>query len=218
MNFNSLKIHMITILITACMFLNLFPLSAHGAYTNGANACGSDTTISKTTKSLLLAQNSTVKVKVTLKIPTPITVKFDAMGGKASKTSKIVFTGLKFGTLPTAKRSGYVFKGWYTAKKSGTAISGKSIVTIKKTKTYYAHWTKTQYFGPPMPSANILKVNINTAGLSDLQRITGIGPVLAQAIIDYRTLNGNFKDIEELMKVKGIGAKSFEKMKDQVTV
>lgn len=61
-------------------------------------------------------------------------------------------------------------------------------------------------------------ININTADEKELQKIKGIGPSLAGRIIDYRQSNGNFKSIDEIKKVRGIGEKTFEKMKDQITV
>jgi len=65
---------------------------------------------------------------------------------------------------------------------------------------------------------NIGKIDINTASLEQLQLIDGIGPSIAQRIIDYRTENGDFKTIEELMNVSGIGEKTFEKMKVYIKV
>ena len=65
---------------------------------------------------------------------------------------------------------------------------------------------------------NALLVNINTAGSEELQLLNGVGPATAQKIIDYRTKHGAFKRIEDLMNVSGIGAKSFEKLSDHVTV
>jgi competence protein ComEA len=61
-------------------------------------------------------------------------------------------------------------------------------------------------------------VNINTADSSELQKLNGVGPSTAQKIIDYRNGNGAFGSPEELMNVSGIGRKTFEKMKDAVTV
>jgi competence protein ComEA len=62
------------------------------------------------------------------------------------------------------------------------------------------------------------KVNINTANLAALQALSGIGAKKAQDIIDYRTKNGNFKSIDELSKVTGIGTKTVEKLKDSITI
>jgi competence protein ComEA len=63
------------------------------------------------------------------------------------------------------------------------------------------------------------KVNINTASADEMaQELTGIGPVLAQRIIDYRETNGAFKQIEDLKNVSGIGDKRFEDIKDSICV
>jgi comEA protein len=62
------------------------------------------------------------------------------------------------------------------------------------------------------------KININTASLSELQEIPRVGEKIAQRIIDFRKKHGKFKKIEEIMKVKGIGEKTFVRMKDLITV
>ncbi|NMA05833.1 MAG: hypothetical protein GX931_05635 [Acholeplasmataceae bacterium] len=64
----------------------------------------------------------------------------------------------------------------------------------------------------------IEKININTADEKTLMQIKGIGPVIAKAIIDYRKKNGSFKEIEEIKNVNGIGNKTYEKIKDFITV
>ena len=61
-------------------------------------------------------------------------------------------------------------------------------------------------------------VNINTASKKELDALPGIGEVLAQRIIDYRSANGTFSTVDELTKVKGIGAKTLEKLKPYATV
>lgn len=61
-------------------------------------------------------------------------------------------------------------------------------------------------------------VNLNTATLADLETLPGIGPALAQRIIDFRESNGGFRTVEDLLEVPGIGAKKFEELKDHVTV
>ena len=62
------------------------------------------------------------------------------------------------------------------------------------------------------------KININTAPASELETLPRIGPKVAQRIVDFRTKNGNFKKVEEIMKVRGIGEKLFARMKDMITV
>lgn len=56
-------------------------------------------------------------------------------------------------------------------------------------------------------------INLNTATLDQLETLPGIGRKTAERILDYRTKSGSFKRIEELMNVKGIGEKSFLKLK-----
>ncbi|MCK9493448.1 MAG: ComEA family DNA-binding protein [Acholeplasmataceae bacterium] len=62
------------------------------------------------------------------------------------------------------------------------------------------------------------KININTATKEELQTINGIGPVTAEAIITYRIKNGPFIYLEDLMKVNNIGEKTYEKIKDFITL
>jgi len=62
------------------------------------------------------------------------------------------------------------------------------------------------------------KININTATQADLETIDGIGPALAERIIEYRKQNGKFKNIDELKSVKGIGDKKFESIKEKITI
>lgn len=59
-------------------------------------------------------------------------------------------------------------------------------------------------------------VNINTADEEILLLIPGVGDSLASKIVEYREKNGNFVKIEDLMLVKGVGKKNFEKMKDYI--
>ena len=61
-------------------------------------------------------------------------------------------------------------------------------------------------------------VNLNTATQDQLEKLPGVGPKTAVRIIEYRQKNGGFKKIEELMNVRGVGEKSFLRIKSQLTV
>jgi len=61
-------------------------------------------------------------------------------------------------------------------------------------------------------------VNINTATESELEKLKGVGPVKAKAIVEDRKKNGPFKTTDDLKRVKGIGDKSFDALKSEITV
>ena len=61
-------------------------------------------------------------------------------------------------------------------------------------------------------------VNLNTATQAQLETLPGVGAKAAQRILEYRQKNGNFKKVEDLMNVKGIGEKAFLKLKPLLTV
>lgn len=72
--------------------------------------------------------------------------------------------------------------------------------------------------GAPEGGSSSQLVNINAAGLEQLDSLPGIGPVLAQRIIDFREENGPFTSVDELQNVSGVGPAVMAKIKDQVTV
>lgn len=76
---------------------------------------------------------------------------------------------------------------------------------------------QAQNFSASSSSSSDL-VNINTADAERLATLKGIGPALAQRIIEYREQNGGFKSIDEIKNVRGIGEKKFAAFKDKITV
>lgn len=68
------------------------------------------------------------------------------------------------------------------------------------------------------PSTGIGKINLNSANQAELENLPGIGEVLAQRIIDYRTQRGPFRTIEDIKEVSGIGDKRFEAIRELITV
>ena len=61
-------------------------------------------------------------------------------------------------------------------------------------------------------------VELNTATAEELETLTGIGPALAQAILDYRAAHGDFHSVDELMNVRGIGSAKLEGLRDEITI
>jgi len=94
-----------------------------------------------------------------------------------------------------------------TMKNKGLALGLAAALVILSLSGAYAQ-TNT-------PKA---KININTATQAELESLPRIGPKVAQRIIEYRAQNGNFKKIDDLMKVKGIGEKIFAQIKELITV
>lgn len=70
---------------------------------------------------------------------------------------------------------------------------------------------------PAQPTA-LEKVNLNTATVEQLQSIPGIGPAIATRVVEYRTKVGKFSKVEDILNVKGIGEKMFDKVKDRLTI
>ena len=71
---------------------------------------------------------------------------------------------------------------------------------------------------PAAPPGEPGKISINAADKSELEKLPGIGPVLAQRIVDYRNANGLFRDIGDLKKVTGIGDSKYNQIKDKISL
>jgi len=71
---------------------------------------------------------------------------------------------------------------------------------------------------PPALGEEMPRIDLNKATLSQLDSLPGIGPVIAERILELREKSGPYKRIEDLMNIRGIGEKKFLKLKDLITV
>ena len=95
--------------------------------------------------------------------------------------------------------------GLVTGTGSGAAVNG----TVQGTPVHAGNAPGTDAQG---------RINLNTADSSTLQLLNGVGPATAQKIIDYRSAQGQFKRVEDIMNVSGIGQKTYERLKDEICV
>jgi len=89
---------------------------------------------------------------------------------------------------------------------------GMSVICCKKLNAVPSKFDYLDEIG----SDNLTKVNINKASSDELMRLKGVGYVLSGRIIEYRKTHGEFKKIEDIKDVRGIGENTYEKMKDQI--
>lgn len=100
------------------------------------------------------------------------------------------------------------------SEASANYAAGGSAVQILQTSS-----SKAEETSDAADSENSSElININTAPASELVKLKGIGEVKAAAIVEYRRINGNFKTVQDIMNVSGIGEKTFEKIRGQITV
>ena len=92
-------------------------------------------------------------------------------------------------------------------------LVGLSFIVGSQESAYAAPKTETK-----VERQSSAVVNINKATSEELQTIRGIGPVIAGRIIQYRQDHGDFKQVEDLNQVHGIGAAKLQKIKNEVTV
>ena len=92
---------------------------------------------------------------------------------------------------------------------------------MKSKRSYWGRSIGVWVLLPWVPLAlgeEIPRIDLNTATLSQLDGLPGIGPVIAERILELREKSGPFKRIEDLMNIRGIGEKKFLKLKDLITI
>ncbi|MCX7757916.1 MAG: helix-hairpin-helix domain-containing protein [candidate division WOR-3 bacterium] len=95
--------------------------------------------------------------------------------------------------------------------------TNKLVISLKDSISAKENDSSTTNNNSVKSSRNLL-VNINTADAKELEALPGIGPVIAQRIVEYRKQNGYFKAKEEILRIKGIGPKKYQAIKDKITL
>jgi competence protein ComEA len=111
---------------------------------------------------------------------------------------------------PVSKIQHFVTRINISSKKNGRIHYREDFLTMRKLVALFAALLTA--------SIAFAAVNINTATKTELEALPGVGPVRAQAIIDYRAKNGNFKALEDIKKVDGIGDGIFADSKDKISL
>jgi comEA protein len=118
------------------------------------------------------------------------------------------FLGSYFGIILDCLRAGG--KKMIKLKKLVTLFVVLSVVVVFASSAYAAEKSGAK------ASTDKKLININTAGVEELIKLPRVGPKISQRIIDYREKNGKFKKLEDLMKVSGIGEKTFKGFEDMI--
>lgn len=97
-------------------------------------------------------------------------------------------------------------------------IKAKSLFRIKNNSSTAPNTAQTTAANSENSVTDTKTINLNTADVTELQNLPGVGPKKAELIIQYRQEKGSFSKIEDLTEVQGIGEKTFAKIKSQLTV
>ena len=104
---------------------------------------------------------------------------------------------------------GYLTSADLDSINDSLSLEGRSLVYVPMLSGY----SQSCVIDP-----DAVKVNVNTATVEELQSVNGINETLAQRIVEYREANGDFQSLEDLMNVVGIGTKTYEKIRDSLSL
>lgn len=125
----------------------------------------------------------------------------------------VIFIGLTLKVVDRQRRAvGFDVRGFLDGYKYTTGIDSAGKTVALSTNVYGE--SKADSVLETDLKLESMKININTADIIELQKLPGIGPVLARRIVDYRDSAGTFKKVEDLLEIKGIGEKKLAKMKE----
>lgn len=116
----------------------VFIFKWNDGYTEAGAGSGSNITASQVmtdVKNLYIAKGTTLNY----------TLSYNGNGGSVSPISKTITYGSTYGSLPTPTRTGYTFKGWYTASSGGSKITSSTAMNRASNHTLYAQWTANKY-------------------------------------------------------------------------
>ncbi|MBN1758478.1 MAG: ComEA family DNA-binding protein [Chitinispirillaceae bacterium] len=108
---------------------------------------------------------------------------------------------------------------WLAVAVDRTAADGEEITVVKADSgTPVSVDTETIPVEEPLHAAasSVSCINVNLAGVEQLDALPGVGPVIARRIVEYRTANGPFKRLEDMERVKGIGPATVKKIGNRV--
>jgi competence protein ComEA len=162
-------------------------------------------------KGLSQKKLNAIKDQITFSSPahTSSTTTNAVKSAKKSKKSKSTTTSQESSTTPASSAQASVPP---PAPAATTSSSGSSSTRYNNSSSSSSGSSSTS----SVKLAPGEKININTASAEELDRLPGIGKTKAQAIIDYRTQNGSFQNLEDIQKVKGIKSGEYAKLKDYI--